>query len=54
MWIERLTAEQKLLIAAASTDSGALQRWREVDAERRRRLQARHDSSSAQSNPLSA
>jgi DNA primase len=54
MWIDRLTAEQKLLIAAAGDDSGALERWREVDTERRRRLQARHDASGAGSDPVPA
>jgi DNA primase len=52
MWIERLTAEQKRLIAAAADDSGALQRWREVDAERRRRLHARHESPNTGNEPL--
>ncbi len=52
MWIDRLTAEQQRLIVAAADDSGALQRWREVDAERRRRLHARHESSNAANKPL--
>jgi len=52
MWIEHLTAEQKRLILAAANDSAALERWREVDAERRRRLHARNESSKAASNPL--
>ena len=52
MWIEHLTAEQKRLILAAADDSAALERWREVDAERRRRLHARNESSKAASNPL--
>jgi DNA primase len=52
MWIERLAAEQKRLVAAAAEDSGALERWREVDAERRRRLHARHEASKAADKPL--
>ncbi len=44
MWSERLAAEQKRLIEAATGDPGALARWREVDTERRRRLRGRHDS----------
>ena len=44
MWIEQLTAEQQRLIAAAGDDPSALERWRAVDAERRRRLRARAES----------
>jgi DNA primase len=44
MWIEQLTAEQQQLIAAAGDDPSALERWRAVDAERRRRLRARAES----------
>ena len=41
LWIERLDAEQKRLIEAAASDPDALRRWREVDAERRRRFDSR-------------
>jgi DNA primase len=44
MWIEQLTAEQQQLIAAAGDDPSALERWRAVDAERRRRLRSRAES----------
>ncbi len=45
MWIERLAAEQKRLIEEAASDPAALARWREVDAERRRRLHGRQEAS---------
>ena len=38
LWITRLAAEAEALISAAAHDPTALQRWRAVDAERRRRL----------------
>ena len=44
MWIEQLTSKQQQLIAAAADDPSALERWRAVDAERRRRLRARAES----------
>ena len=50
LWIERLASLQKRLIEDAATDPDALLRWREVDAERRRRLQGRHEAS--ENNPL--
>ncbi|KQU75643.1 MULTISPECIES: DNA primase [unclassified Rhizobacter] len=39
MWVELLSARQEILIRQAATDPSALARWRELDAERRLRLQ---------------
>jgi len=39
MWVELLSARQEVLIRQAATDPSALARWRELDAERRLRLQ---------------
>jgi DNA primase len=44
IWVERLTAQQQQLIAAASQDPSALEQWRTVDAERRRRLLGRMEA----------
>jgi len=38
LWIKRLSGELQALASIAATDPAALQRWRAVDADRRRRL----------------
>jgi DNA primase len=38
LWVEQLQQEQQALIKQVTTDTNALQKWREVDAHRRRRL----------------
>jgi len=40
MWVAALTARQEVLIQQAATDPQALAQWRELDAQRRRRLQS--------------
>jgi DNA primase len=40
MWVGRLADEQKLLLQTAGTDPAALQRWRELDEQRRVRMKA--------------
>ena len=38
MWVARLAVEQQALISAAAHDPAALERWRAIEIERRRRL----------------
>ena len=38
MWVTRLAVEQQALISAAAHDPAALERWRAIEIERRRRL----------------
>ena len=45
MWIERLGVEQTRLAEAAAGDPDAMRRWRELEVERRRRLEGRRNAS---------
>ena len=51
LWIARLAAEAEALISVAAHDPTALQRWRTVDAERRRRLGRLHTSPGTEGAP---